>query len=223
MVITEIYLWGAALVACFVLLVVIAIAITDLKMLKRMMVVLGATVGQMLLTGSAVWLVFNKATWWSLLIWYLLLPCMATFWVLFPLKGMRKQMLKPVGAAMFSGSIVVVSSALLCLPISAFVPVYAVLMATMTASMISTTTTFAQMINSPEAENFNQSWRQAVLPLVRSVTLPLVIVMPIVYNSMLIGGVSPITGLFVTIVMILSSFCGNILAGVVALTIRKHN
>ena len=188
-----------------------------------MMVVLGATVGQMLLTGSAVWLVFNTNAWWSLLIWYLLLPCMATFWVLFPLKGMRKRMLKPVGAAMFSGSVVVVSSALLCLPISAFVPVYAVLMATITASMISTTTTFAQMINSPEAENFNRSWRQAVLPLVRSVTLPLVIVMPIVYNSMLIGGVSPITGLFVAIVLILSSFCGNILAGVVALTIRKHN
>lgn len=34
MVVTEIYSWGAALVACFVLLVVIAIGISDIKMLK---------------------------------------------------------------------------------------------------------------------------------------------------------------------------------------------
>ncbi len=51
---------------------------------------------------------------------------------------------------------------------------------------------------------------------------PLVMVMPMLYAGMLVGGVSPYTGLMIILLLIAASFVANVLAGVIALTmIRK--
>jgi hypothetical protein len=47
MFVSEISLWGAALVACVVFAAMIALAFFDSKMLRRMLVIFGATVAQM--------------------------------------------------------------------------------------------------------------------------------------------------------------------------------
>ena len=47
MLVSEISLWGVALVAFFVIVVFTALAFIDGKMTKRMLVIFGATVAQM--------------------------------------------------------------------------------------------------------------------------------------------------------------------------------
>ncbi len=47
MIISEIYLWGAAIVACLLVVASVALALLDGKMLRHMFAIYGATVAQM--------------------------------------------------------------------------------------------------------------------------------------------------------------------------------
>ena len=47
---------------------------------------------------------------------------------------------------------------------------------------------------------------------------PLVMVMPMLYAGMLVGGVSPYIGLLIILLLIAASFVANVLAGVIALS-----
>ena len=57
MIVKEISLWGSIVVACLVIVAIISFVFIDRKMLKRMLVIFGATVAQMavvlLLIGAA--------------------------------------------------------------------------------------------------------------------------------------------------------------------------
>ena len=69
-----------------------------------------------------------------------------------------------------------------------------------------------------------EALREDMLHQVRSLAQPLVMVMPMLYAGMVLGGVSAIEGLLVTLLLIAASFVANILAGVVALgMIKKKN
>ena len=138
MIVNEISLWGAALVAIIVVIAMIALAFVDSKMLRRMLVVFGATVAQMVVVGAVVLLAFKTFAWWTYLLWYLLVLFLSICWVLYPIQFMWKRMLLPISAAVLAGSIVLGGSTILCLPINVFMTVYSVLMACMTASMIQT-------------------------------------------------------------------------------------
>lgn len=59
MLVSEISLWGAALIACVVIVASIALAFLDNQMLRRMLVVFGATVVQMAIVVAVVWLVYQ--------------------------------------------------------------------------------------------------------------------------------------------------------------------
>jgi hypothetical protein len=50
---------------------------------------------------------------------------------------------------------------------------------------------------------------------------PLVMVMPMLYAGMLFGGVSPLLGLIVILLLIAASFVANVLAGMVALLMLR--
>ena len=105
--------------------------------------------------------------------------------------------------------------------ISVFMTVYSVLMACMTASMIQTMVNFMRSMHQPEAQQ-QLSWRESVLPQVKSLAQPLVMVMPMLYGGMLVGGVSPYIGLMAILLLIAASFVANVLSGVIALLmIRK--
>ena len=74
----------------------------------------------------------------------------------------------------------------------------------------------------PEAPKQELSWRERVLPQVRSMAQPLVMVMPMLYAGMLVGGISAQAGLLIIFLLIGASFVANVLAGVIALSmIRK--
>ena len=207
MIVNEISLWGAALVAIIVVIAMIALAFVDV-------------------VGAVVLLAYRTFAWWAYLLWYLLILFLSICWVLYPIQFMWKRALKPVSAAMLAGSIVVGGSTMLCLPMNVFLTVYSVLMACMTASMIQTMVNFQRSQHgspmNPEAPKQELSWRKSVLPQVRSMAQPLVMVMPMLYAGMLVGGVSAYSGLLVIFLLIAASFVANVLAGVIALSmIRK--
>ena len=136
MIVSEIYLWGAALIAFLVVVAMLALAFVDRKMLRRMLVVFGATVAQMVVVGAVVLLAFKTFAWWTYLLWYLLVLFLSICWVLYPIQFMWKRMLLPISAAVLAGSIVLGGSTIVCLPTNVFMTVYSVLMACLTASMI---------------------------------------------------------------------------------------
>ena len=222
MIVNEIYLWGAALVAMLVVIAMLALAFVDRKMLRRMLVIFGATVAQMVVVGAVVLLAFKTFAWWAYLLWYLLVLFLSICWVLYPIQFMWKRMLQPISTAVLAGSIVLGGSTILCLPTNVFMTVYSVLMACLTASMIQTMVNLLRSMHQPDAPKQELSWRESVLPQVRSMAQPLVMVMPMLYAGMLVGGVSPYIGLLVILLLIAASFVANVLTGVIALSmIRK--
>ena len=220
MLVSEISLWGAALVALFVLIAAIALAFIDKKMLQRMLVIFGATIAQMVVIVAVVWLVYQTYAWWTYLLWYLLILFLSICWVLYPLQALWKKMLRPVGTAILVGSVVVGGSTILCLPVSVFMTVYSVLMACLTASMIQTMGNYQRSLHNPEACNL--SWRERMLPNIRSMGQPLVVVIPTLFAGMLLGGVSVLASLIVVILLVAAAFVANVLAGVVALAMLSR-
>ena len=217
MLVSEISLWGIALVALFVIAAFIVLAFIDKKMLRRMLVIFGATVAQMAIIGAVVCLVYQTHAWWSYLLWYLVVLLLSICWVLYPLQSMWKKMLWPVSIAMLVGSIVVAGSALLCLPTSVFMTVYSVLMASLTASVIQTMVNYQRSLHDPETHNL--TWRERILPQVRSMAQPMVAVIPTLFAGMLLGGISVIDSLIVVLLLTAAAFVSNVLSGVVALQI----
>lgn len=216
MFVSEISLWGAAIVACVVLVAAIALAFFDRQMLRRMLVVFGATVAQMAVVVAVVWVVYQTDAWWAYLLWFLLVLALSICWCLFPLQSIWKKMLQPVSVAMLVGSIVVGGSAMLMLPTSVFLSIYSVLMACMTASLMQTMMRYQRNQQKPEA------LREDMLHQIRNLAQPLVMVVPMLYAGMLLGGVAALEGLLVTLLLIAASFVANILAGVIALGMIKE-
>jgi len=217
MFVSEISLWGAAIVACVVLVAAIALAFFDRQMLRRMLVIFGATVGQMAIVVAVVWVVYQTNAWWAYLLWFLLVLVLSICWCLFPLQSIWKKMLRPVSVAMLVGSIVVGGSAMLMLPTSVFLSIYSVLMACMTASLMQTMMSYQRNQQKPE------TLREDMFHQVRNLAQPLVMVVPMLYAGMLLGGVATLEGLLVTLLLIAASFVANILAGVIALGMIKKN
>lgn len=121
----------------------------------------------------------------------------------------------PISIGMLVGSIVVAGSAMLCLPISVFLSVYSVLMACLTASVMQTMMNYQRSMHNPDAHKQNIS--ESILPQVRSMAQPLVMVIPMLFAGMLLGGISVLESLLVVVVLTAAAFVANVLAGVVAL------
>ena len=96
MIVNNISLWGAALVTIIVVIAMIALVFVDSKMLRRVLVIFGATVTQMAVVGAVVLLAFKTFAWWAYLLWYLLILFLSICWVLYPIQFMWKRALKPV-------------------------------------------------------------------------------------------------------------------------------
>ena len=217
MFVSEISLWGAAIVACVVIVAMMALAVFDRQMLRRMLVIFGATVAQMAVVVTVVWVVYQTYAWWAYLLWFLLVLALSICWCLYPLQALWRKMLQPVSAAMLVGSIVVGGSTMLMLPISVFLSIYSVLMACMTASLMQTMMSYQRNQQKPEM------LREDMFHQVRNLAQPLVMVVPMLYAGMLLGGVPALQGLLVTLLLVAASFVANILAGVIALGMIKKN
>ena len=115
------------------------------------------------------------------------------------------------------GAIIIAGAILLCLPMNVFLTVYSVLMACMTASMIQTMMNYQRSLRQPEANPI--TWRERLLPMVRSMGQPLVAVIPMLFAGMLLGGVSFWAAMLAVLLLTATSFVANISAGILALWI----
>ena len=115
------------------------------------------------------------------------------------------------------GAIIIAGAILLCLPMNVFLTVYSVLMACMTASMIQTTINYQRSLRQPKANPI--TWRERLLPMVRSMGQPLVAVIPMLFAGMLLGGVSFWAAMIAVLLLTATSFVANISAGILALWI----
>ena len=221
MLVTEVYLWGAVLVACLLGVSIIALAIADSRMLKRILTIFVVTVLQMAVVLAVVWFCYQTHSVWSYLLWYVLILFLSTCWCLYPLQSMWKKMVTPICISMLVGSIVVAGSTLLMLSANVFVTVYSVLMACLTASMIQTMLNFQRSLHQPMAQRQELSWRESVLPQVRLMAQPLIMVIPTLYAGMLLGSIPAFNGLIITLLLISASFIANVLTGVIALSIIR--
>lgn len=68
MLVTNVSLWGAAIVAIFVLLASIVLGFSDKKMLRRLLAVFGVTIAQMAVVAAVVWMVYQVNAWWGYLV-----------------------------------------------------------------------------------------------------------------------------------------------------------
>ena len=105
MIVSEISLLGAVLIAFLVVVAMLALAFVDRKMLRRMLVIFGVTVAQMVVVGAVVLLAFKTFAWWAYLLWYLLVLFLSICWVLYPIQFMWKKLLLPISAAVLAGVI----------------------------------------------------------------------------------------------------------------------
>lgn len=62
MIVKEISLWGSIIIACLVFVAAIVLAFIDRQMLRRMLVIFGATVAQMAAVVAVVCLVYQTDT-----------------------------------------------------------------------------------------------------------------------------------------------------------------
>ena len=227
MIISEIYLWGAAIVACLLVVASVALAVLDGKMLRHMFAIYGATVAQMAVVAAVVWLVYRTNAWWAYVIYFLLVLVLSVCWVLFPLKDQRKQLLGPVAVAMLTGSLLIGGCTLLCLPVSVFMTLFSVLMACLTASMLQTAQYWQRSLHDPEAQQPSQPQRapdaqqpplrEWILPNIRTVIQPIVMVIPTLFVGMMMGHVSFLEGLLVVLLLSAVTFVADILGGVILL------
>ena len=219
MLVSEIYLWGAIIVASLVFVGAIVLAFLDRQMLRRMLVLFAATVAQMAVVVGVVWVVYQTHAWWSFVLWYVLVLVLSVCWVVYSLLAMWKRLLWPVSVSMLVGSVVVAGSTLLCLPISVFMTVYSVLMACLTASMIQTMVNYQRSLRGQQtAEGEAQgSLSERILPQVRSMSQPLVMVIPTLFAGMLLGGIAFLDSLVIVLLLTAAAFVACILTGVIAL------
>jgi hypothetical protein len=96
MLVSNVSLWGAAIVACFVLVGSIVLGFFDRNMLRRVLAVFGVTVAQMAVIAVVVWVVYQTNAWWAYLLFYLLVLFLSVCWVLYPVHTIWKKMLAGV-------------------------------------------------------------------------------------------------------------------------------
>lgn len=191
----------------------------------------------MVIIGIVTWLIFKTNSWWANLLWFILVLILSICWCLYPVYTVWKKMFWPITISMLVGAIVVGGCTLLCLPPSVFMTVYSVLMACLTASLMQTTINYLSTLPKEEADkqnmpatdtqketslsSFRKALQKSMLPQVRSMVQPLVMVVPMLYCCMLLGGLSAYSSLAFVLLMTAATFVANIFVCVVALMILR--
>ena len=84
--ITDISLWGVALMVVLMALAVALFLLIDRREMMRVLKVFGLTLGQMILAGVGVWLVYKVDAWWMDILWLLIMLALSGAWCLYEMK-----------------------------------------------------------------------------------------------------------------------------------------
>lgn len=234
----EISIFGVVVVLLLLAVAVALFVVIDRQTVKRVLKVLGLTVVQMMAIGAVVWLVYKVNAWWGYVLWYVLMLVLSVCWCLYGFRSSWKRMLVPVGAALLTGSLVAGGSVMLCLPSGTFVPVFGVLMGCLKASVSQTLQTYIRCLLHTEAHrqymlangatrleslmpSVRRSLRAALMPQMKTLAQPLLVVMPMLMAGMLLAGASAWISVTAVLLLTAATFVATVVAGVVALFIAS--
>lgn len=231
--ITDISLWGVALMVVLMALAVALFLLIDRREMMRVLKVFGLTLGQMILAGVGVWLVYKVDAWWMDILWLLIMLALSGAWCLYEMKWQVKKLALPLAAALVAGCLVAGGSMMLTLPGRCFVSVFGVLLAYMITSITLTLQTYQRCLYHTESHRLylqangatkleslmpgiRRALRASIQPQLRTMAQPLLVAMPLLFAGMLLGGASPVAGVFVLLLLMVAAFVASVVAGIVA-------
>lgn len=235
----EISIGGVVLVLVFLVLAVSLFALIDKRTMRRVLRVLGVYVAGSLVLGGVCWLTYRADAWWAFGLFAVGFWLLAVGWCLYELRPGWQRLLVPVALSMLAGSVVAGGCLMLCLPRVAFVPVFGVAVVHLALSVSQTLQTYQRTLLHTEAHrqyllangaslleslmpSVRRALRASVLPQLRTMASPLVVMMPMLFAGMLLGGASVAAAVATSLLLMAAVFAASVLAGVVALYCFKR-
>lgn len=237
--IAEISIIGVVAVLLLLAMAVVVFALIDRRTMLRVLKVFGLYVGGILVLGGACWLVWRAGTWWAVALFAVVYWLLGVVWCLHQLGSMWQTLLLPVGLSMLAGSVVAGGTMMLCLPRWVFIPVFCVVVTHLAAAVTQTLLTYRRSLQHTETHrqyllangasmleslmpSVRRALRATVLPQLRTMASPLVVMMPMLFAGMLMGGASPAATVAVSLLLMAACLAASVLAGVVALYCFKR-
>ena len=234
--ITDISLWGVALMIVLMALAMGVFLLIDRREMMRVLKVFGLTLGQILVSGAGVWLVYKMNVWWMNLLWLVVMLTLSGGLCLYKIRGQLKKQALPIAAAMAVGCLVSGGSMMLALPGRCFVPVFGMLLGFLMVSVTLTLQTYQRCLLHTESHRqyllangatmleslmpgIRRALRASVQPQLRTMAQPLLVAMPLLFAGMLLGGASPAASVCVLLLMMVAAFVASVVAGVIAVSL----
>lgn len=236
---SDISLWGAALVMILLLMSVAVYTMIDRREMWRTIKVFGLLIGQSALVAGAMWMAYRMESWWMNLLWVLLMLGVSIVWCIYELRSHWRQVLLPVGASMIAGVIVGFGSMMLCVPKHYFIPILGVILSFLSLSVIETVKTYQRCLLHTTAHrqymqangatlleslmpSIRRTLRAAIQHQLKTMAQPLLVVVPLLFGGMLLGGASPAVSFAVIFLLMSATFAASVVAAIVALYCFKR-
>jgi ABC-type iron transport system FetAB permease component len=214
-------------------------AVTDRRTMHRVLRVLGVYVAGILVLGGGCWLIWRTDAWWACAAWLVVMLLLACGWCLHLLRPGWQPLVLPVGLSLLAGSLVGGGSLMLCLPKWCFVPVFGMVIAGLITSVTQTVQTYQRSLLHTEAHrqylvangasvleslmpSVRRALRASVLSLLRTMASPLVVMMPMLFAGLLLGGASPAATVAVSLLSAAAVLSASVVAGIVAIYCFKR-
>ena len=236
---SDISIWGAALVVILLFVSVAVYALIDRREMWRTMKVFGCLTGQTALVTVGMWVAYRLDSWWINLLWVILMMGLSMVWCLYVLRSQWRQQLLPIVASMTTGTLVGFGSMTLCVPSHYYLPVLGVILAFLSLSVVQTLQTYQRSLFHTAAHrqymqangatlleslmpSIRRALRAAVQPQLKIMARPLLVVAPLLFGGMLLGGASPVVSFIAILLLMSATFTATVVTAIVALYCFKR-
>ena len=230
----DINVWG---VVALVVLWGVALAVSvlaDDKVLKRYAKAAMVMVVQMGALGASIWAVFHYDRWWTIGVFVCVLLLLTSVWCLYRIRILWRQLAWPVMCALFGGLAVLGAALLVCMNGKYVIPLYSVLAASLAVSLVETARTYISSLRHTESHrrylmangakhfeslrpSLKRAMRAAIQPELRKMASPLLVVMPMLFCGLLLGGVGPATAVVLFLLLTIANYVSAVLSAVIFL------
>lgn len=213
-------------------------AVVNRIMMQRLLRALTYLTGSMLLLGACFWALVGYGRWWALGLWALFLTVAVAVLVLGKARQPLRTLLPMTALSVFAGMLVIVGMLLLCFRVALSPSLLLALMAIAAGQLLSSQTatvqTYMSSLRHTKAHylylrangashlealmpSVRRSLRAALMPSLHSWVQPLVVAPPMLLCGLLMAGMSLMAALVVTMLTLLASVVGSVVAAIVFL------
>jgi len=231
---TDISFWSLALLLPLLGAALGLFWLIDRKMLRRMLRVMGIALGQMVLAGAYVWLLYKADRWWVDALWLVVMAAATAFFSVRRARLAWQQCLWPAAAGVALAAVIVSSVLLLSFSSRLFVPIAAIVMGHTMASQAKCLQTFTSSLRHTDSHrryllangasvlealmpSIRRAMRASLLPMLKRLDSPLAVVLPLLFCGMLMGGASAAAALVATLLLWAAAIVACVMACVATL------